>query len=59
MAFVNDATGFHLVDLTFVIVRQRASAFVAFFNGRVQASLFNVPLCNFQVLINVHGISPL
>ena len=56
MAFVNDYTGLDLVDGLLVHVRQRASAFVSAFNGRVQASLFDVPGCNFQVLVNVHFI---
>ena len=56
MAFVNDEAGLDLVNLLFVIVRQRASAFLSFFNGCVQASLFDMLCCNFQVLANVYLI---
>ena len=58
MTFVNDVAGFDLVDDFGIVIVQRAAAFVTVFNGRVKASLFDVPLCNFQMLINVHLIFP-
>jgi hypothetical protein len=56
MAFVNDDAGLNLVDDLLVFVRQRAAAFVSFFNGGVQARLFDMPLGNFQMLVNIHFI---
>jgi hypothetical protein len=58
VTFVNDVSRFNLVDDLRVVIVQRATAFVAFFNGSVKTGLFDVPLCNFQMLVNVHGISP-
>jgi hypothetical protein len=58
MAFVDNVAGFDLIDDFGIVIVQRTTALVAFFDGGVQARLFDVPLCNFQVLINVHSGSP-
>jgi len=55
MAFVNDIAGFDLFDHLGIVIVYRASALVSAFNGRVQASLFDVPLGNLKMLINVHS----
>ena len=56
MTFVNNVAGFNLLDDFCIVIVQRASAFVTFFNRCVKTSLFNMPLCYFQVLINIHFI---
>ncbi|MCF7818287.1 MAG: hypothetical protein K9M54_10435 [Kiritimatiellales bacterium] len=54
MAFVDDFSGFYLVDDFLVAFGQGATAFMACFNGSVKAGLFNVPRGDFQMLVNVH-----
>jgi hypothetical protein len=54
MAFVNDVAGFDLIDDLCVIIIQRTSAFVAFFNGGVKPGLFDMPLGDLKMLVNVH-----
>jgi hypothetical protein len=56
MTFVNDVAGLDLIDDLRVVVIQRASALVAFFNGGVEAGLFDVPLGNLKMLVNIHFI---
>lgn len=54
MTFVYNVAGLNLVDDLLVVVCQWATALVTFFNGRVKTGLFDMPLGNFQMLINVH-----
>jgi hypothetical protein len=54
MTFVDNVAGLDLVDDLLVVFSQRATALVAFFNGGVKTGLFEVPLRNLQMLINVH-----
>jgi hypothetical protein len=49
----HDLTVFYFVDNLLVLRADRATAGVLF--GCVQAGLLNVPLGDFQVLINVHA----
>jgi hypothetical protein len=56
VTFVNNVASFNLLDDFCVVIVQRASAFVSFFNSSVKTSLFDVPSSDFQMLINVHGI---
>jgi hypothetical protein len=56
---IHDVTAFDLVDHFLVFIGEGTTAFVAFFDGSVKTSLFNVPFCNFQMLINVHNYTSL
>ena len=58
VAFVDNVVRLDLLDDLRVVIVQRATALVAFLYGGVQAGLFDVPLRDFQMLINVHFFSP-
>jgi len=52
----DDISRLNLIDHFLVLIGQRAAAAVSSLNGCVQASLFNMPCGNLQMLVNIHGL---